>query len=258
MPEVEVPEHRLSNPHDDRVLAYQAVSRLAVAGLIFGIAAAVAFIHPLLWTVPAAGILVAGLALWRIARDAPALIGRKAAVAGLMLSIFCGAAAASGWSAYRGMIRGEARRFTEAWFQFLRDNEPHKAHQLTLHPRYRLPLNDSLWGSYEEGSDPRSELENYVSRPEIRALLALGPKAQVRYYDTEGQTSSEGRESVYQVYAVTYDEAGKKKTFFIGVALDRFLLEGTGRAAWRILHTDGGIRPAALGGTKEETPLAVP
>ena len=258
MPEAEIREPRLSNPQDDQVLAYQAVSRLAVAGLIFGVAAALAFIHPALWIVPVAGILVAGLALWRIARDAPALIGRKAAVAGLMLSMFCAAAAPSEWSAYRGMMRGEARRFAEAWFEFLRQDQPHKAHQLTLHPRYRLPLDDSLWASYAEGSDPRTELENYVSRPVVRALLALGEKARVRYYDTEGQGTVEGRESVYQVYAVTYDEAGGTKTFFIGVALERYQLQGTGRASWRIMRTEGGIRPDALGGTEEETPLAVP
>ena len=252
MPEIEDSKPRLGNARDD-VLGYQAVSGLAVAGLILGVVAAVAFIHPLLWLVPAAGILVAGLALRRIARDAPALIGRKAALAGLMLAMFCATAAPSGWSAYRGFMRREARQFARVWFDFLRRDEPHKAHQLTRHPRYRLPLDESLWVAYEEGSDPRNELENYVSRPEVRALLALGDKARVRYYDTEGQGREEGCDVVYQVYAVTCDEAGGKKTFFIGVALKRYRLQGTRRAFWRITRTDGGVRPVALGGGEDET-----
>jgi hypothetical protein len=258
MPEVEAHTPRLSNAHDDEVLKYQAVSGQAVAGLIFGVAAALAFIHPALWIVPVAGILVAGLALWRIARDAPALVGRKAALAGLMLSIFFATAAPSGWFAYRALMRREARQFAQVWFDFLRRDHPHKAHQLTRHPRYRLPLDESLWVAYEEGSDPRNELENYVLRPEVHALLALGDKARVRYYHTEGQGTVEGHESLYQVYAVTYDEAGGKKTFFIGLSMERYRLLSTGRAYWRVLRSEGGIRPVALGGEQEEIPDALP
>ena len=256
MSDAEFPEPRLTNHQDAEVVEYQAVSGLAVAGLVVGLGGAVAFIHPSLCIVPLAGVLLGVLALRRIARDAPALIGRKAAVAGLVLSLFCAAAAPSQWSAYRGFMRAEARQAAEAWFNFLRGDEPHKAHQLTRHPRYRLPMDDSLWATYEEGSEAREELENYVSRPEVRALLALGDKARVRYYDTEGQGRVEGRDTVYQVYAVSYNESGKEKTFFIGLSLERYRLPSTGRAYWRVVRSEGGIRPDALGATEEETPLA--
>ena len=239
---------RLSDDQDAEIARYRAVSGLGVAGLFFGLLSPVAMIAPLLWIVPLWGIFLCGLALWQISQNAPALTGRKAALLGLIFSLLFGAAAPTSWLSYRWVIRREARRFAGQWFEFLRDDQPHKAYQLTLHPKSRQPLDDkTLKGFYRQGSRGREELDNYASQRLIRTLRALGKKAQVRYYQTDDQGHAGERDVVYQTYAVTYEDrqAGKKKTFFVSLKMDR-LKVNTGQAEWQLSGAEGGFKPEGL------------
>lgn len=249
MSEAEIQESRLSEPREADVIQYRAISGLAAGGLVVGLVAPVALAHPLLWSVPLAGVILCLLALRQIARHAPALIGRKAAVAGLILSVMSGIAGPTEWLAYGRLIDAEGRRFAiDCWFEFLRNNEPHKAHQLTTPPEARLPLDEALWNRYATGSDfQREELLNYVRQPEIQSLLALGDRARVRFYDTESRYRSEGDGVLKQVYAVTYTEAGQRKSFFIRLTLRRHYVADTGQAYWEIDNHEAAIRPKAMG-----------
>jgi hypothetical protein len=244
MHDAETHSIHLSDPQDQEVLDYQAVSVLAVLGLIVGLLAVSALLTPVLWSVALAGIVLNGLALWRIAKEAPALIGRKPALVGLLLSVFFAGAAVGDWFTYRWLLRREATQFAALWFDFLRSDQPHKAHQLSRHPNTRRPLDEKLWKEYFEGSDQREELENYVARPEVRTLLALGPKAQVRYYDSPAQWQEGNRDAIDLVYAVTIPDAGqKKKSFFLNLILERHALGKPPRAEWQISNSEGGVRP---------------
>jgi hypothetical protein len=252
MSDAPIDRPRVTNPQDDELAGYQAVCGLAVTALVVGLASVVALAHPALWLVPAVGVLLGAAALRRIAQNAPALVGRKAAAAGLLLAVLFGTAAPTGWLVHRWLADRQARRFALVWFELLARDQPQGALQLTRHPNYRRPLDEPLPEAYAEGLDARDELKNYVAKPEVRTLLALGPKARVRYYDTEGQGRADGRDVVRQVYAVTYeDAAGKPQSWFVAMTLERYKIESTGRARWRIEATDGGVRPIALGGPKE-------
>jgi hypothetical protein len=246
MSEFEI-QHGLSgDPLDTELTEYRAVSTLAVVGLIVGLLSPLAFGHPFLWLVPSAGILLCALALWRIAREEAALIGRKAALVGLVVSVLCLAAAASERWANRLLIDAEARRFAVQWFEALRQDEPLKAYQMSQAPSTRPPLSQTTWGDYPRGTERRLEVEAFIERPEIRTLLILGDKAHFRYYDTQGYWKAEGRHGVDQVWAVTFQENGRRKTFFVRVGLERSRLESTGRAHWTLLDCDGGVRPRAM------------
>jgi hypothetical protein len=251
MSEFEIHHGLSSDPLDADLTEYRAVSTLAVVGLIVGLLSPLAFGHPFLWLVPVAGILLCALALWRIAREDAALIGRKAALVGLVVSVLCLAAAASERWANRLLIDAEARRFAVQWFEALRRDEPLKAYQMSQAPGIRLPLSQTTWDDYPRGSARRENVEAFIEGPEIRTLMALGEKAHVRYYDTERYWSAEGRHGVDQVWAVTFQENGQKKTFFVSVSLERSRLESTGRAYWTLVDSDGGVRPRAM---KEEAP----
>jgi hypothetical protein len=76
----------------------------------------------------------------------------------------------------------------------------------------------------------------------VRTLLALGPRAQVRFYQTGDQTHTDDVDLVDQWYAVTYEEKGERKSFFVLVRMMRQKLSG-GKAGWRIMQTEGGGRP---------------
>jgi len=230
--------------HDD-IAEYRAMSVSAVAGLVLGLLSAAALVDPLAWLVPLAGVLLCALALRKIALAAPALIGRKAALAGLVLSVLFGTAAVAERVTYRSLVRNEGQRFARLWFELLAERDPKKAFQLTLAPRERHPLDEGLSRFYREGPRWHRMLLDYVERPVVRTLLALGPNAVVRYYETDGQETEGDRDKLYQVFAVTFDDAGRKTTFFVGLALHRVKLED-GPAVWQIFDTHTDFKPEGL------------
>jgi hypothetical protein len=251
MSETEVERFQLSDPQDAEVTQYQAISGLAVVGLIVGILSLLALAHPFLWIVPAAGIVLSATALWRIIRDPAALVGRKPALAGLVLSVLFGAMAPADWFTYWYLVDREGRQFAAQWFEFLRRGEVIQSVQLMEPAQSRLALNDRLWKHYPRGSQNYESLESYVTRPEIRSLLALGPTADVRYYDTQDRSFSDGADHLEQVWAVTTEKAGQRTSYFIRLNLKRYPIPSTGRAFWQLLGFKGGIRPDALGGERE-------
>lgn len=241
-------QHMSDSPDTD-VAQYQSFSGLAVVGLIFACLSVFALVDPVAWLLPLTGTIISGLALGRIARNSPLLAGRKLALVGLLLSLFLGSAASGEWFAHRWLLRGQARQFSQVWFDLLRAEQPHKAYQLTRHPSSRQPLDETLWAYYRKNPQPREELDNYVTRPEVRTLLALGKNDQVRYYQTEAQSRDGNREDVTLVYAITRDVSGAKTSFFVRLALERSAIQ-LGGAGWRIVQSEGGIRPIAM--TEEE------
>ena len=228
----------------DEVGEYHAINGLAIAGFLLGMAAPVALLDPLMCVVPWAGVLVNSMALRRIAGRWPELAGRNVALAGLMLSIVFAVAAPIDTFIHQRMMRAEARQFAELWFDAIREGQPHKAHQLTVDPRLRRPLNDRLVEAYREEARWRAELKTSSLHPPTRALLALGPKAQVRFYETADQDRNEFGDWVRLIYAATYDDREDRKTFFVAVVVQRTVL-GDGRANWRFIAVDGGVRPAS-------------
>lgn len=247
-----VPEVHISDPRDAEFAAYRALAPQAVAGLIFGLLAPLALIDTLLWLMPALGLFFSCWALRRIKKNAPALTGRGMAMAGLTISLLIAVAAPTEWLVYRWRVRDEARQFSALWFRYLVQDEPQKAHQLTMPPQRRLPFDNRLWDFYRNNPRPREALKGYVSSPTVRALLALGPRSQVRFYDTAGQSRTDNDDLVEQLYAVTYEEDGERKSFFVAVRMLRPKLSG-GKSGWRIISAEGGVLPKGLG--KAESPV---
>jgi hypothetical protein len=149
---------------------------------------------------------------------------------------------------YRNKIDGEARQFGLLFFKYLRENAPHRAHQLTLQAHKRRPVHELFRESYPDGSESQQQLLEFVARPEIRALLALGKDAEVRYFDTESQWSQQGNDVLDVVYAVTYRPEGEPTSFFINTRLVRVSSLGDDRSYWFVGKVVGGGKPGALGG----------
>lgn len=244
----EVYQSRLNLTDDPDATQYRAISGLAIAGLLAGALSLLALAAPLLWVVAAVAVIVNLKALQWIAANEPALLGRKAALAGLALSVFAVCAVPVDWFLYRLSVRREARQFAEMWFDYLRADRPIWAHQLTIGPTSREPLNEKkLWESYRD-EQARQMLQAYLVRPEVRTLLALGDRAIVRFYDTESQWTDGPRERVYQTFAVTFPDSDGLKTFFVGVSLEREVDLPTRHAYWRVVASAGGVKPKRLGG----------
>lgn len=244
----EVYQSRLDLPEETEVSRYRAVSGLAVLGLLAGLLALGVVLSVLFWGFAIAGVVLNAAALRRIAANAPALLGRKAAQAGLVFSVAALVAVPTEWLVHRRLVRQEACRAGALWFEMLRTHQPHMAHQLTILPTSRDRLDDQLWDSYRNSNEGWMTISGFVRRPVIRTLLALGDKATVRYYDTESQWTDGEADHVYQTYAVSFADSEGLKSFFVGLLLVRTVYGPTSRAYWHVAQYEGGVRPKALGG----------
>jgi len=227
---------------------YRAVSALALGGLVGGGLSCVAIFNPMLWFAPVVAACLNLFALRRIARFAPALIGRGAAIVGLLLAVLFGGFAVARWSAHRWVLRHESREFAEAWFAHISQNEPQKAYQFVIDPVFRQPLDETLWSHYAGNDRARDELRKYVETPVVRALLALGTRATVRFQQTLWQGKVSGTDAVVNRYAVTFEEAGQRHTFLLNLGQRRHVLHSKGEIQWQLLQA---VLPTAA----EEAPM---
>ncbi|MBN1588407.1 MAG: DUF4190 domain-containing protein [Pirellulales bacterium] len=223
---------------------YHAVSGLAVASLVFGLLSVAALIDPLAWLLPLTGILLALLAFWRLAQRRPELVGRKAAVIGLLLSLFFGGIATGHWAVYRWMLAYEARQVDMAWFDYFAEGQPQLAHQLTLKPDDRQPPGTDAWTAYRTSRSLHDALAKDVAEPLSRTLLALGKKATVRFYATETVRHTPLETVVVGLYAVTFNDAGKKTSFFVRLYTKRVPATIAGRTPWQIIGITSGVDPS--------------
>lgn len=227
---------------DEPVLEVASVSQLAVVGFILSLLSALAPIHPVLWALPVVAIVVDLWALARINHYWPELAGRPLAWAGLSLAIVFGVAGPAHVFGRQWLFDLEAQRFAAAFFDYLRDDQPQLAHQLTLEPEVRQPFDGQLWAKYRASSPRLEALEEFTAAPVIRALLALGPRATVRYYGDERYQRSQNQEVAYRLYSVTYlDDDGRRRSFFVRLILIRRLDE-EGVYSW-YARVDGPIEP---------------
>jgi hypothetical protein len=101
---------------------YAAVSRLAVAALGMGLAAATALVGPAFLGVPLLGIALAVAALADIRRAGGLKVGRLAALAGLALSVGFGAQAATGLGVSRWLAAQRAEEAAHLFLEAIRDD----------------------------------------------------------------------------------------------------------------------------------------
>ena len=66
-----VPDVHITDAEDAELAAYRALAGQAVLGLIFGLLAPLALVDPLLWGIPALGVLLSGWAIRRIKKSDP-------------------------------------------------------------------------------------------------------------------------------------------------------------------------------------------
>jgi hypothetical protein len=230
---------------DEEVVRYRAVSSLAVAGLVAGLLSPLAMFSAVLWLLPLAAVVLSGLALRRLAVRGPELVGRPAALAGLLLGVTFLVAPPAEDLVYRRYLRQQARQFAQAWIDAVRDGSVYKAHHYMIDPLHRPHEEKDLVNFYRNNPTWQRTLRDFVKQPTMRTLFALGPEAEIRYYATDDEGSQGPFDLVRQTYAVTYEDEQKRPTsFFITLAMKRSIEAGSGRACWTLARVEGGVRPA--------------
>jgi hypothetical protein len=173
-----------SQPADQ--VQYRSVSGLAVLALLLGILSVIALAHPGAWIMPLPAIVCSLWALRRIQRQPDELLGRKAALIGLVLALGFGTWAPSRYYCDRWLLNRQAREFIEQWFQFVFQGELEVAHQATLDYYLRQPEGTLLDEFYQNNPEDLTELQTYFSRGLAQDVVDLGAEGRTRFEKSLG------------------------------------------------------------------------
>ena len=235
--------HFSESPDTEVFIQYRSVSAMAVVGLFFGLLSPLALIDPVAWLVPVAAIAICWIAIIKIRSRDSVMIGRKAAICGLVIAVLSGTAAVSSWFARKAFIERQARTFATAWFSLLSGDQPLKAHQLTLLPPERKPFDAKLAGVYEKGPKAKEELDEFLGNPLVFAALNLGDKADIRFRKCEGIQGPSGKENIKEVFSISFDdESGKRQTFAASLLLRRLPPIMPDQINWVIADIDSELK----------------
>jgi hypothetical protein len=237
---------RSFQPEMEENAEYRSIDPAALLGLALGLVSAAAMAETVLWLIPPAGILVSVIALRRIRQD-PTRIGRAVALLGLGLSVFFGTAPLAQMLTTHELLSRQARPVADQWFEYLRQRHPEKALWLQSTPDARPALDEDGWFFYRHDKDGKARLTKFVAIPLVRALLELGPDAQVRFYKATESRNEWSHGQVDCWYTVTFtDTEGRKKTFLVGLLMERSPTRREGISPWHIRDAVGGANPSAI------------
>jgi len=183
------------------------------------------------------------VALAKIRRE-PGRPGRALVLVGLALSTFFIVVPAAWMVSSRILLAGQPRPLADQFFKYLQEGSPEKSLMLEWVPDYRHGVGDDLWLFFRSNTEANADLQELVSQPVIRMLLALGEDAQVRYYKTARVWVARDVARVEYWYTVTFtDENNRKKTYFIGILLERKPTMDPELNPWRVRDISGGFNP---------------
>lgn len=223
---------------EDNLVEYRAVSGLAIAGFLLGILSLLGLVHPLLSLLSLAGVIVSVLALRRITEASPALIGRKAALTGLALSLIFGISTPVERAVHSRALRAESAEIAVEWFSALRENRPEFAHRLSQYPTTRMARTQSPLKQYETGSMRVEALRKLVKESPVDLLLKLGKQAHVRWYQNEEVWSEKELEGVRDIYVVTVGEGAQAVSFFVRLGTTRSQDLATLEWQWQVSKSE--------------------
>ncbi len=227
----------------EAVDSYRGLSVAAVISLLLGLLSPLALLGPMFWAAPLAACVAGAVALWRIERYRPHLGGKAVAVAGLLLGLLFGVGGPARWLSYRWAIDRQGEAVVEQWFEDLKRGNPAPAFQLTLVPSERHELGDDPWDLYRRDPSERAKLAIWMTRPLVRTMLALDSRATVRLYRVKDRHKITDGDALELVYAISYHDGHRLRTFFAIVMVARRLDPQTGEARWQLVYARGGYRP---------------
>lgn len=231
----------------DEEIAYSSMSVLAIVGLMLGLLAPLSLVGALLWVIPIAGAVVSLAAMSRIAGSEGALVGRWAALAGLVLCIASLAAAASRTTMSKVFVSRQARDVSLEWIAAVQEGELAEAFAQTVKgaqesssPSPTPAENEEVDHTHDDehshahppADSPLAEFEN---RPVVRFLTGLGADMQASFdRDAEVVIGTHLDVRITQLYTLrpTASDAIEPKT--IEVTLVRASPSAQGPQRWMV------------------------
>jgi hypothetical protein len=220
----------------DEVAEYRNVSALAIVGLVFGLMSPLCFASPLFMAIPLFGVAISVLALRRIAASDGALVGRWAAIAGLVLAVLSASAAISREQIISTIRTRQAAALGRDWLELLLQGDTEKAFRLTVAGNRRSPQPPEPMAP----APTKTPYDEFLEHPIIPQLAAAGANSQVRYLETLSFEPQARRQFlITQRFVVTPDQTaadGHAHPIEVSLTLQRSQLATERQSRWLVAN----------------------
>lgn len=212
---------------------------MAVLSLGLAIVACGAIFSPLMVCFAVAAVLVAAAALWSIARASRPPLGRKAAVAALLLGMLFGVWGTTWRLVREQVVYVQARQQADKWLQLVQTGRLQEAHQLHLAHENRQAPGADLKEHYKNDREARFDLESYFRGEPLRQIIEAGEQRGIlRFLQRENLLneiySGQKVDVVTLRYALDLFEKAQPKTLVFQVRIARSVGTGGTEAHWEL------------------------
>lgn len=265
MSELQNSEIQFGASGEESLQDYRPINRASVFGLALGVLSAASLLHWLLLSIALAAVLISSLALLQIRARHGEVIGRKAALAGIVLGIFFLAFGTTREYSRRGELDRQARQHAEQWLELVREGGlPNLYNAFEYRQRYpdRQPVGTDLALRYGEPGAiakldsgmvddqlkdlimPRENFRTFFDRPLIQELLEAGTTSELTFVKVAGRNRKGNSDTVILEYLLRFQKDGHPKTtrIFIKMALDYH--DNIGEAHWHVAAVDKDLLPS--------------
>jgi len=226
------------HPEADSVAEYPPVSRLAVLSLVLAILACGAVFSPLMVCFAVAAALVAIAALRSIARAQRPQLGRKAAVAALLLGVLFGVWGTTWRLVREQMVSAQAQQQADTWLQLVRTGRLQEAHQLHLAHESRQAPGADLGEHYKNDREARDDFESFFRGEPLRQIVAAGERGSLRFLQRENvlndSYSGQTTDLVTLRYELNSSEKDQAEALVFLVTIARKVASGGAEAHWEL------------------------
>lgn len=217
--------------------SYSRVSVVALCALAVSLCSGFIFISTTCIVFSFLGILLSLCAIWSIHRSGSEVFGLGIARTALAISIVAMMATLIYIPYYNKTVEWTAISFADHWFDAAQHNDFPVVWELQRPFWQRNLPEDSMdwWKKHISETRSHEMLHATVKNSLIRTLIALGDKAEIRYYGVKKHTWDETKHYMELIYSVTYSNShGERETFFVELPLQRTYHPKDGMASWAV------------------------
>jgi hypothetical protein len=230
------------NSHEQSLVEYRSISKLALATLGMGLGSALVLVSPLLALIPLLTVAGAILSLRTIQRSGGQVVGRTPAVIGLCLATFF-----LGWGVAARFSRAttleaRAQEFAEAWLRLVAEGDLEQADQLRVPARNRVLSAAGRKEFYQKNPDLAKGKVDFFGTPAFRDLIAQGKNVRIQFEGLEGVERSTFVDRLMLRYSFGDPQPGpRNRLLIITVKRDRHERQ----ADWIVEGAEGPDGPAS-------------
>ena len=233
-------------PETDGASSYRPMSGWAIVAFVLGLGSSLALLGPILVIVPIAALGVAAWTIYQISHAELRPLGRRWAVAGLVLAALFGSAGVARFVARHRILHERATALCEDWITALQRGEPYLAFSM-MRPSSARPVSEEIAKGMIDDENTRAAFRKFTSDAAVTTLLSERDAARVRFVRELAFVSTAERDQFSEVYEIEYRGTNGNIKRFLRLLLERVPPDGRfPRERWQI-HDAVFVPAAAVG-----------